>query len=262
MRGSKFPSGVHSFQNQKGWYDRLKQRPATYHAAVGRLSPDCLHHQRNEQMAALLKSMLPFESPEHPAGGHPQRQGRSGGSRFCTVAKGRKMEPREFSGSFAATPIEAVRDADFVFRLCRLVAMIFPLRHLPPGPDGAFLDRGEGCDLHRQIPRPSAESCRRLDARSAKARLSHFIDAPVSAGRRVQKQCTDGHGFDAEAVATREPVIDTYTHAGGSASWVQSAQAGCKGDRKPDLYCQSRSKRRGLAEGIHFSKKAGLDIRS
>ncbi len=94
-----------------------------------------------------------------------------------TTAKAEKWA-KEFGGSFAATPAEAVRDADFVFAC---VGNDDDLRSVTIGPDGAFSTMKKDA-IFIDNTTASAEVARELDAEAQKLGF-HFIDAPSPADR-------------------------------------------------------------------------------
>lgn len=155
-------------------------------------------------------------------------------------------------GSAAATPAAAASGAEFVMAC---VGNDDDLRAVCLGPEGAFAGMVPGAIFvdHTTV---SAAITRELAASAAAAGLG-FVDAPVSGGQAgaengvLSVMC----GGDAQHYAKAEPVIAAYARicrrlgpsgAGQMAKMVnQICIAGLL---------------QGLAEGLHFAEKAGLDI--
>lgn len=150
-------------------------------------------------------------------------------------------------GAVSKSVAEAVAGADFVF-MC-----------LGDDPDvEAIFARAEGALGNAIVvdhTTASAGLARRLAARAA-AEGAAFLDAPVSGGQAGAEkgQLTVMVGGDATAFAKAEPVMRAYskqiTHIGesGAGQLAKSVNQIC-----------IAGVLQGLAEGLHFARKAGLD---
>jgi 3-hydroxyisobutyrate dehydrogenase len=168
-----------------------------------------------------------------------------------TTAKAEKWA-KEFGGNFAATPAEAVRDANFVFAC---VGNDDDLRSVTIGPDGAFSTMKKDA-IFIDNTTASAEVARELDIEAQK-RGFHFIDAPVSGGQAGAENgvLTVMVGAPEAVFERARPVIDAYARMVGLMGPVGSGQLA----KMVNQICIAGLVQ-GLAEGIHFGKKAGLDI--
>ena len=158
----------------------------------------------------------------------------------------------QYGGRAAATPAEAVKDADFVF-CC--VGNDNDLRAVTLGADGAFSALRKGA-IFIDNTTASAGIARELDA-AAKARGCGFLDAPVSGGQAGAENgvLTVMVGGDETTFAAAEPVIAAYAR--------MVRRIGPAGDgqlaKMVNQICIAGLVQ-GLSEGVHFAQKAGLDI--
>ena len=168
-----------------------------------------------------------------------------------TTAKAEKWVA-ENGGHFAKTPAEAARDQDFVFAC---VGNDNDLREVTLGTDGAFSTMKKGA-IFIDNTTASAEVARELYA-AAKERGFDFIDAPVSGGQAGAENgvLTVMCGGEEEVFNRARPVIDAYARMVGLMGPVGSGQL----TKMVNQICIG-GLLQGLAEGIHFGKKAGLDI--
>jgi 3-hydroxyisobutyrate dehydrogenase len=158
----------------------------------------------------------------------------------------------EFGGTAAHTPAAAARDADFVFTC---VGNDDDLREVTLGPDGAFLGLKQGA-VAVDNTTASAEIARELHA-AANERRAGFLDAPVSGGQSGAEggTLTVMVGGDEMDFRKAEPVIKAYARAvtligpPGSGQLTKMVNQICIGGLI-----------QGLAEALHFAKRAGLDI--
>jgi 3-hydroxyisobutyrate dehydrogenase len=156
---------------------------------------------------------------------------------------------KEYGGKLARTPEEAAAGQDFVM-MCvgndndvRAVAQAaFPKM----GKNAVFVDHTTA----------SAEVARELYAAARKAGF-HFVDAPVSGGQAGAQNgvLTVMCGGDAEAYGHAEKVIAAYARM---CKLLGPAGAG-QLTKMVNQICIAGVVQ-GLSEGIHFAKKAGLDI--
>ena len=158
----------------------------------------------------------------------------------------------EFGGQMAPTPKEAVRDADFVFAC---VGNDDDLRSVTIGEQGAFHGLKKGA-IFIDNTTASADIARELYAAAAE-HGAHFLDAPVSGGQAGAQNgvLTVMVGGDAEPFAKAEPVIALYARAVKLIGPAGSGQL----TKMVNQLCIAGLVQ-GLAEGIHFAQKAGLDV--
>lgn len=158
----------------------------------------------------------------------------------------------KFGGKVAATPAEAAQDADFVFAC---VGNDDDLRAVTTGPDGAFSTLRSGA-IFIDNTTASADVARELNE-AAEAKDAGFLDAPVSGGQAGAENgmLTVMVGGDGVDFARAEPVIALYARAvkllgpAGAGQLTKMVNQICIGGLV-----------QGLAEGIHFAQKAGLDV--
>jgi 3-hydroxyisobutyrate dehydrogenase len=158
----------------------------------------------------------------------------------------------ENGGRAAGTPREAAEGQEIVFAC---VGNDDDLRQVTIGPDGAFEGLAGGA-IFVDHTTASAEVARELDE-AARARGAAFIDAPVSGGQAGAENgvLTVMCGGDGEAYARAEPVIMSFARACRLMGPAGSGQL----TKMINQICIAGLVQ-GLAEGIHFGKKAGLDI--
>ena len=158
----------------------------------------------------------------------------------------------KFKGKTAPTPQAAAEGQDFVMSC---VGNDNDLREVTLGPDGAFHGVARGA-VFVDHTTASAEVARELDAAATKAGF-RFIDAPVSGGQAGAENgvLTVMCGGDAEPYARAEKVIGSYARM---CKLLGPAGAG-QLTKMVNQICIAGLVQ-GLAEGIHFAKKAGLDV--
>jgi 3-hydroxyisobutyrate dehydrogenase len=158
----------------------------------------------------------------------------------------------ENGGRAAGTPREAAEGQEIVFAC---VGNDDDLRQVTIGPDGGFDGLAAGA-IFVDHTTASAEVARELDA-AARARGAAFIDAPVSGGQAGAENgvLTVMCGGDGEAYARAEPVIMSFARACRLMGPAGSGQL----TKMINQICIAGLVQ-GLAEGIHFGKRAGLDI--
>lgn len=168
-----------------------------------------------------------------------------------TVAKAEKWVA-EHGGTLARTPAEAAKDKDFVFAC---VGNDDDLRQVTIGEDGAFAEMKKGA-IFIDNTTASAEVARELAA-SASAGGFDFLDAPVSGGQAGAENgvLTVMVGGEQAVFDRAKPVIEAFARMVGLMGPVGSGQL----TKMINQICIAGLVQ-GLAEGIHFGKKAGLDI--
>ena len=155
-------------------------------------------------------------------------------------------------GRAAPTPAEAAKGCDFVFAC---VGNDDDLRSITLGSDGAFAAMKPGA-VFVDHTTASADVARELHAAAAALGVS-FLDAPVSGGQAGAENgvLTVMVGGEATPFAAAEPVIAAFaravTHMGpaGSGQLAKMVNQLCIAGLV-----------QGLAEGIHFAHRAGLDV--
>src|SRR4051794_27419485 len=158
----------------------------------------------------------------------------------------------QFGGKKAATPKEAAAGQDFVM-MC--VGNDYDVREVARGANGAFDGMGKGT-VFIDHTAASAEVARQLYA-EAKKRGFDFVDAPVSGGQAGAENgvLTVMCGGDAEPYAKAEKVIAAYARMCKLLGPAGSGQL----TKMVNQICIAGLVQ-GLAEGIHFAKRAGLDV--
>ncbi|PJI42819.1 MAG: oxidoreductase [Rhizobium sp.] len=188
----------------------------------------------------------------YPMAGHLKTKGGHDVTVYNRTAAKAEKWVAQFGGKAAATPAEAARDADFVFTC---VGNDDDLRSVTIGKDGALSGMKSGAILVDNTT-ASAEVAREL-AEAAAAKGCGFIDAPVSGGQAGAENgvLTVMCGGDPETFDKAKPVIDAFARMVGLMGPVGSGQL----TKMINQICIAGLVQ-GLAEGIHFGKKAGLDI--
>lgn len=168
-----------------------------------------------------------------------------------TAAKAEKWVS-EHGGRAAPTPREAAEGQEIVFAC---VGNDNDLREVTLGADGAFQGLAAG-SLFVDHTTASAEVARELYA-AAKDKGAAFVDAPVSGGQAGAENgiLTVMCGGDPDAYARAEPAIMSFARACRLMGPAGSGQL----TKMINQICIAGLVQ-GLAEGIHFGKKAGLDI--
>jgi len=156
------------------------------------------------------------------------------------------------AGKTAATPAEAAKDAEFVFSC---VGNDDDVRAVTLGKGGAF-ETVRKSAVFIDNTTASANIARELYA-AAKERGFAFLDAPVSGGSAGAQNgvLTVMVGGDAEPFAKAEPVIAAFARM---VTLIGAPGAG-QLTKMVNQICIAGLVQ-GLAEGIHFAQKAGLDI--
>ncbi len=157
----------------------------------------------------------------------------------------------EHGGSAAATPRLAVEGCDFVFAC---VGNDDDLRAVTLGPDGAFAGMRAGA-IFVDNTTASAQVARDLHAEAAR-RGTHFVDAPVSGGQTGARNgaLTVMCGGDEAPYAKAEPVIAAYARACRLMGGPGAGQL----TKMVNQICIAGAVQ-GLAEGLQFAERAGLD---
>jgi 3-hydroxyisobutyrate dehydrogenase len=188
----------------------------------------------------------------YPMAGHLKSKGGHEVTVYNRTAEKASKWAAQFGGKAAKTPKEAVEGQDFVM-MC--VGNDHDVREVALGAAGAYSGMKKGA-VFVDHTTASAEIARELYA-EAKKRGFDFIDAPVSGGQAGAENgvLTVMCGGDAEPFARAEKVIGSYARACNLMGSPGSGQLA----KMVNQICIAGLVQ-GLAEGLHFAKKAGLDI--
>jgi len=187
-----------------------------------------------------------------PMAGHLAAKGGHEVTVFNRTAAKAKAWAEKFGGKAAPTPKAAAEGQDFV--MC-CVGNDNDLREVTLGPNGAFGGMGKGT-LFVDHTTASAEIARELYAAAKKSGFD-FVDAPVSGGQAGAENgvLTVMCGGDEPVFSKAKPVIDAYARACNLMGAPGSGQLA----KMVNQICIAGLVQ-GLSEGLHFAKKAGLDI--
>jgi 3-hydroxyisobutyrate dehydrogenase len=188
----------------------------------------------------------------YPMAGHLKNKGGHEVTVYNRTAAKAEKWVSQHGGRRAATPKEASEGQDFV--MC-CVGNDNDLREVTLGPNGAFHGVKKGA-VFVDHTTASAEIARDLHA-EAKKRGFDFVDAPVSGGQAGAENgvLTVMCGGDAEPYGRAEKVIAAYARmckligAPGAGQLTKMVNQICIAGLV-----------QGLAEGIHFAQKAGLNV--
>ncbi|MGB6087549.1 NAD(P)-dependent oxidoreductase [Parvibaculum sp.] len=185
-----------------------------------------------------------------PMAGHLARAGHDVTVYNRTGAKAEAWV-KAHGGASAATPEAAARGAEIVFAC---VGNDDDLRQVTVGEGGAFHGMSEGA-IFVDHTTASAIVARELYA-AAQARGISFIDAPVSGGQAGAENgvLTVMAGGDAAAFEKASPVISSFARM---VKLLGPSGAG-QLTKMVNQICIAGLVE-GLAEGLHFARKAGLD---
>ncbi|MTI12711.1 NAD(P)-dependent oxidoreductase [Sansalvadorimonas verongulae] len=187
----------------------------------------------------------------YPMAGHLQKAGYDVTVYNRTTAKARTWV-EEYAGSFKETPAQAAEGADLV--MC-CVGNDDDLRQVCLGDNGAFAGMAKGTVFvdHTTV---SAEVTRELYAVAAESGIG-FLDAPISGGQAGAENgvLTVMVGGDQAAYDKAEPVMDVYARQVKRLGESGSGQL----TKMVNQICIAGLVQ-GLSEGIHFAKRAGLNV--
>jgi 3-hydroxyisobutyrate dehydrogenase-like beta-hydroxyacid dehydrogenase len=157
----------------------------------------------------------------------------------------------EHQGVAAATPAAAADSAEIVF-VC--VGNDDDLRQVLLGEDGVFSGIADGAVIVDHTT-ASADIAREMHALAAERGIS-FLDAPLSGGQAGAEngQLTIMVGGDPEVYERARPVMESYAKAITLIGPVGSGQLA----KMVNQICIAGVVQ-GLAEGLSFAKKSGLD---
>jgi len=186
----------------------------------------------------------------YPMAGHLATKGHQVTVYNRTRAKADKWA-KQHGGKAAATPAEAASGAAIVFSC---VGNDDDLRAVTIGSDGAFAGMAHDA-VFVDHTTASAEVARELGAIADKQGF-HFLDAPVSGGQAGAEngQLTVMVGGDPAAFERASPVIDAFAKSCVLLGPVGSGQL----TKMVNQICIAGLVQ-GLAEGMNFAQRAGLD---
>jgi len=187
----------------------------------------------------------------YPMAGHLQAKGHRTTVYNRTAAKAARWVAQH-GGASASSPREAAAGCDFVFAC---VGNDDDLRSVALGPDGALAGMKPG-SVFVDHTTASAFVARELHAEAGKRGLC-FIDAPVSGGQAGAENgaLTVMCGGEAEPYGRAEPVIAAYARACRLLGGPGAGQL----TKMVNQICIAGLVQ-GLAEGLQFARKAGLDL--
>jgi len=188
----------------------------------------------------------------YPMAGHLKAKGGHDVTVYNRTAAKAQAWVAQHQGRSAPTPRAAAEGQDFVMAC---VGNDDDLRQVTLGPDGAFAGVRKGA-VFVDHTTASATIARELYA-AAKERGFDFIDAPVSGGQAGAENgaLTVMCGGDAEPYGRAEKIIAAYARMcrrlgeAGAGQLTKMVNQICIGGLVE-----------ALAEGIHFAKRAGLDV--
>jgi len=188
----------------------------------------------------------------YPMAGHLAKRGGHDLTVYNRTAARAAKWVAEHGGKAVATPKAAAAGADFVFSC---VGNDDDLRSVIFGEDGALAGMRRGAILIDNTT-ASAVVAREIDA-AARAEGVGFLDAPVSGGQAGAEngQLTVMVGGDEATFAKAKPVIDAYAKMVGLMGPAGAGQL----TKMVNQLCIAGVVQ-GLAEGIHFARRAGLDV--
>jgi 3-hydroxyisobutyrate dehydrogenase len=188
----------------------------------------------------------------YPMAGHLKNKGGHEVTVYNRTATKAEQWVKQHGGSSAPTPKAAAEGQDFVMAC---VGNDNDLREVTLGPNGAFAGMGKG-KVFVDHTTASAEIARELYA-AAKNGGFDFVDAPVSGGQAGAENgvLTVMCGGDAEPFGRVEKVIGSYARACNLLGPPGSGQL----SKMVNQICIAGLVQ-GLAEGLQFAKKAGLDV--
>jgi 3-hydroxyisobutyrate dehydrogenase-like beta-hydroxyacid dehydrogenase len=188
----------------------------------------------------------------YPIAGHLAKRGGHDLTVYNRTAAKAAKWVGEHGGKSAATPKAAAEGAEFIFSC---VGNDEDLRSVILGADGALAGMEAGSVLIDNTT-ASATVAREIAA-AAGAKGVGFLDAPVSGGQAGAEngQLTVMVGGDEATFAKAKPIIDSYAKMVGLMGPVGAGQL----TKMVNQICIAGVVQ-GLAEGIHFAKRAGLDV--
>jgi 3-hydroxyisobutyrate dehydrogenase len=190
----------------------------------------------------------------YPMAGHLRTRGGHEVTVYNRTSSKAQKWASQYGGKVAATPTAAAVGQDIVFAC---VGNDEDLRSITIGAQGAFESMGPGA-LFVDHSTTSADVARELHA-IARKRAVDFIDAPVSGGQAGAENgaLTVMCGGDIEAYERAEPVIGAYARMCKRLGPPGAGQL----TKMVNQICIAGIVQ-GLAEGLNFGQRSGLDVES
>jgi 3-hydroxyisobutyrate dehydrogenase len=188
----------------------------------------------------------------YPMAGHLLKKGGHEVTVYNRTAAKAAQWTKEYGGKHAATPREAARDADFVM-MC--VGNDDDVRSVVYGDNGALAGMKKGAIL---VDHTTASAIVAREVfEEAKKRGVGFIDAPVSGGQAGAQNAQLGImcGGDPAVFEKAKPVIDVYAKMAALIGGPGAGQL----TKMVNQICIAGLVQ-GLAEGLAFAKRSGLDV--
>jgi len=187
-----------------------------------------------------------------PMAGHLKNKGGHEVTVYNRTAAKAESWVKEHGGRRASTPQEAAQGQDFVMAC---VGNDADVREVTIGPNGAFTAMQRGAVFVDHTTASAEVASELYDA--AKNGGFAFVDAPVSGGQAGAQNgvLTVMCGGDAEAYSRAEPVIGAYARMCKLIGGPGAGQL----TKMVNQICIAGLVQ-GLAEGVHFARKAGLDV--
>jgi len=188
----------------------------------------------------------------YPMAGHLARKGGHALIVYNRTAAKAEAWAAEHGGHSADTPRKAAEGCDFVFSC---VGNDDDLRSVALGDSGILAGMKEGA-IYIDNTTASASVAEELGAAAAERGVG-FLDAPVSGGQAGAQNgaLTVMVGGDQATFERARPVIDSYAKMVGLMGPTGAGQL----TKMVNQICIAGLVQ-GLSEGIHFAKRAGLDV--
>jgi 3-hydroxyisobutyrate dehydrogenase len=188
----------------------------------------------------------------YPMAGHLKNKGGHDVTVYNRSADKAAKWVGEHGGRSAANPREAAREADFVFSC---VGNDDDVRSIAYGENGTFAGMRKGA-IYIDHTTASAILARELDQKARALGLG-FLDAPVSGGQAGAQNGQLGImvGGEPAAFGRAKPVLDLYARSCALIGPAGSGQL----TKMVNQICVV-GVIQGLAEGLDFGKRAGLDM--
>jgi 3-hydroxyisobutyrate dehydrogenase len=188
----------------------------------------------------------------YPMAGHLKSRGHHDVTVFNRTQKKADAWVADYGGAHARTPAETADGADFVFTC---VGNDDDLREITLGPDGAFQTLKAGA-VFVDHTTASAHIARELHE-AARERGAGALDAPVSGGQSGAEggTLTVMVGGDEKDFTKAKLVIEAYARAVNLIGPAGSGQL----TKMVNQICIA-GLIQGLAEALHFAKRAELDV--
>ena len=188
----------------------------------------------------------------YPMAGHLKSKGEHDVTVYNRTTSKAEDWVADHGGQFAQTPREAAVDCDFVFSC---VGNDDDLRSVTIGPEGAFESMKSG-SIFVDNTTASADVARELHA-IAKEKGFGFLDAPLSGGQlgAINGVLSVMVGGDEGDFNKAKPIMDCF----GKQVGLMGPSGAGQLTKMVNQICIAGVVQ-GLAEALHFGKKAGLDI--